>query len=93
MAKVTKPVVTTAKYTESHDRLTLTVKFASGDKLRYNISRTRSSLSFAPQLTSEEVGKLGNMIQKLEKKLAFNKVMLTMKQKAESVNSLREFIA
>lgn len=36
---------TVAKYTESHDRLTLNVKFVNGDHIRLNISRNRASAS------------------------------------------------
>lgn len=36
---------TVAKFTTSHDRMTLTFKFPNGDKLRINSSRYRSSLS------------------------------------------------
>ena len=36
---------TVAKYTTSHDRMTLTFKFQNGEQLRINSSRYRSSLS------------------------------------------------
>ena len=36
---------TTAKYTTSHDRMTLVFKFLNGEQLRINSSRYRSSLS------------------------------------------------
>ena len=42
MAKI---ITTVAKYTESHDRLTLNVKFKNGDAIRLNASRYRDSLS------------------------------------------------
>lgn len=50
MAKIP---VTTAKYTESHDRLTLTVKFADGTKFRLNSSRYRDSASFDAPIVNE----------------------------------------
>ena len=42
MAKTPK---TTAKYTTSHDRMTISCKFADGTDLRINSSRWRDSLS------------------------------------------------
>ena len=36
---------TVAKFTTSHDRMTLTFKFPNGEQLRINSSRYRSSLS------------------------------------------------
>ena len=41
------------KYTESHDRLTLTVKFSDGMKFRLNSSRYRDSASFDKAITTE----------------------------------------
>ena len=48
MARTAKTVEakTTAKYTESHHRLTLTVKFADGTKFRLNGSAWRDSCSY-----------------------------------------------
>lgn len=43
-----KEIKTVAKYTESHDRLTVSVKFKNGDKLRLNSSRYRDSMSVTP---------------------------------------------
>lgn len=42
MAKILKTV---AKYTESHDRLTINVKFADGTDLRIGSARYRDSMS------------------------------------------------
>jgi hypothetical protein len=49
---------TVAKYTESHDRLTLSVKFADGSKLRFNMSRGGSSMSASVGVKQEDLTKI-----------------------------------
>jgi hypothetical protein len=55
---------TVAKYTESHDRLTLNVKFANDEHIRLNISRSRASVSSKKMLNASSFGVIAKFMMK-----------------------------
>lgn len=57
---------TVAKYTESHDRLTLNVNFANGEHIRLNISRNRTSASSKNMILAHVFRPLAAAMMKLQ---------------------------